>query len=67
MDLEVKSKERIKTPPLLDDNIYLIERLEELESMIDDKNEMIESMYKEIINLQNKIEKIEIKIDLKNK
>ena len=68
MDLEVKSKERIKTPPLLEDNnIYLLERLEELENLVDEKNETIELMYKEIINIQNKIEKIEIKIDLKNK
>ena len=67
MDLEVKNKERIKTPPLIEDNIYLLERLEELENQLDEKNETIELMYKEIINLQNKIEKIEIKIDLKNK
>ena len=38
-----KSKIRIKTPPLEEDNItYLSERIDDLEIQIDDKNELID-------------------------
>lgn len=56
---------RVKTPPIEDDNniIYLSERIDYLEGQIDDKNEIIETIYKEMINLQNRIELLELKLN----
>ena len=55
---------RVKTPPLEEDNniIFLTERIDYLESQIDEKNEVIENIYKEMINLQNRLELLELKL-----
>lgn len=61
MDTSIE-KNRVITPPLVQDNLFLKERIEELEIILDEKNDMIEDLYQEIINLKNRIEIIESKV-----
>ena len=47
------------TPPLNEDNIYVIERIDYIESLLEEKDSIIESHYQEIIKLKDRIEAIE--------
>ena len=64
MKSNLDNSNRVKTPPLEEDNniIFLTERIDYLETQIDEKNELIENMYKEMINFQNRLELLELKV-----
>jgi hypothetical protein len=51
-------KTRVITPPL-NDNQYINDRIDELEQIIEDRDSMVENLYKEILELRDRIELIE--------
>ena len=52
-------KTRVLTPPLVNENQYINDRIDELEKIIDDRDSMVENLYKEILELRDRIELIE--------
>ena len=52
-------KQRVLTPPLVNDNQYINDRIDELEQLVEDRDSMVENLYKEILELRDRIEILE--------